>query len=99
MLQFSPFLKVRQADTHIASFEPRVAPALAAVGTDVTGWTVIAFVRLSAIDGPFEDVPSFFDASFAEVVFGNRKRNAEIHLAVGSDGEAALPAGAFDKRR
>ena len=99
LLQPGEFFEMGKATAHVAGFEPRIAPALATVGSYVTSRAFVVYGRGRAIHRVHEHGPSFFDASFAQVVFGNRKGDAEIHLAVGRDRETALPAGALDERR
>jgi len=97
ILQLRPFLIVREARTHVSSFEPGIAPTLAAVRPHLTGRTFITGAWLSLVDGLLEKLPALLYRSSAEIVAWNRKGRAEIHLAVGSDRKSTLTAGAFDK--
>jgi len=99
LLQAGEFFEMGKAAAHVAGFEPRIAPALATVGPYVTSRTFVVSGRGRAIHCVHQHCPSLFDTALAQVVFGDRKRDAEIHLAVGRDREAAPPAGALDKRR
>ena len=97
MLQFSPLLEMRQAGTHIAGFKPGVAPSLAAVGTDVTGWTFVTIAGMRLIDRLFENFPTVFHRAGAKIITRDREGGAEVHFTVGSNGKAGLPAYAFDE--
>ena len=97
MLQFSPFLEVREAGTQVSGFEPGIAPALVAVGPRLASWTFVSVARLRLIDSLLEKLPAFFHGAGAEVIARDREGGAEVHVAIGSNRKSTLTAGAFDK--
>src|SRR5581483_10689774 len=97
LLQAGPLLEVGKAHAHIAGLQPGVAAALTAVRPYVAGRTFVLFARRRPVHGLLEDLPSLPDSPSAQVVVGDREGRAEVHPAVGGDGESTAPAGTLDE--
>ena len=97
MLLFSPIFEMREARTHVSGFKPGVTSAQAAVGTHLTGRTLVSVARMRLVHGALENVPPFFHRAGAEIVARDREGGTEVHFAIRSDGKSTLAAGAFDE--
>src|SRR5207249_779824 len=91
------FLIVRQADAHVAGFKPGIIASLAAMSSHIAGGAFVLLIRPGLIHGLLEDFPSLLDCSFPQIKFGEWKRYAQIHLAVGGDGKTIAAARTGDK--
>ncbi len=54
-------------------------------------------VRVSLVDGPFQNIPAVAHCTGLEIVSGNWKGRAEVHFSIGSNRETCMATGALDE--